>query len=111
MDENHSRETSTSAEGVLRRKARAAIRAGMVPREPQVSTWAGPGSGASCAICGNPVTREGLGFELEFRDTDGRLELRHVHIPCFAAWDLECRNFLQAGSDGGTISDRERTEP
>jgi hypothetical protein len=104
-------ETPASAEGALRRKARAAIRAGMLPRQLQVSTWGGPGSGASCAVCGNPVPRNGLGFELEFRDTDGRLEFRLVHIPCFAAWDLECRYFLQAGSRGVTIPDRERVEP
>ena len=111
MNEKYCRETSASAEDALRRKARAAIRAGMLPRQHQVNTWGGPGSGASCAVCGSPVPRDGLGFELEFRDTDGRLELRHVHVPCFAAWDLECRYLLQAGSDHGTISDRERTEP
>lgn len=110
INENHCRETSASAKNVLRRKARAAIRAGMLPRQHQVSIWGGPGSGASCAVCSTPVPPDGLGFDLEYRDTDGRLELRHVHIPCFAAWDLECRNSLQAVSDGGTISDRERTE-
>ena len=95
----------------LRQKAGAAIRAGMLPRQHQVSTWGGPGSGAPCAVCGDLVPRDGLGIELEFRDTDGPLELRHLHIQCFAAWDLECRDFLQVGSDGRTISDRERVEP
>lgn len=111
MNENDSRETPASAEGVLRRKVRAAIRAGVLPRHHQVSTWGGPGSGASCAVCGDPVQRDGLGLDFEFRDADERLELRHLHIPCFAAWDLECRDFLQAGSDGGTIADRERVQP
>ena len=103
-------ETPASAEGALRQKARTAIRAGMLPREHLISTWGGPGSGATCAVCGDPVPRDGLGFELEFRDTDERIEVRHVHIPCFAAWDAECRDSLQVCSDGGTISERERDE-
>jgi hypothetical protein len=101
-------ETPASAEGLLRRKARAAIRAGLLPKQQQVSVWGGPGSGATCAVCGTAVLEDGLGFELEFRDAAGRLELRYVHIPCFAAWDVECRSFLQADSNSGTISNRER---
>jgi hypothetical protein len=110
-NENYSGEPPASAEGVLRRKARAAIRAGMLPGQHEVSTWGGPGSGASCAVCGDAVVRDGLGFELEFADADGRRELRHVHIPCYAAWDLERRELLQAGADRATIPDRERVEP
>jgi hypothetical protein len=95
----------------LRRKARAAIRAGLLPRQHQVSTWGGPGCGASCAVCGDPVPQDALGIELEFRDADGHLQLRQAHIQCFAAWDRECRDFLQAGGDGVTIPDRERVQP
>jgi hypothetical protein len=109
--ENYSGEPPASADGELRRKARAAICAGMLPRHQQVSTWGGPGSGVSCAVCGDTVPRDGLGFELEFRNADGRLEVRHAHIACFAAWDLECRQFLQADGDQATIPDRERVEP
>jgi hypothetical protein len=111
---DHSRlegQTPASAEDPLRRQARAAIRAGMLPRQPQVSVWGGPGAGASCAVCGSTVARDGHGFELEFRDAMGQLERRYVHIPCFAAWDSECRSLLQADSNSGTISDRERLEP
>jgi hypothetical protein len=111
MNENYSGESPATADGELRRKARAAIRAGMLPGQHQVSTWGGPGSGASCAVCGSTVPRDGLGFELEFRNADGRLELRDAHIACFAAWDLECRQLLQAGSDRVTIAERERVEP
>jgi hypothetical protein len=110
MDASES-ETPASTEGVLRRQARTAIRAGMLPSHHQVSTWGGPGSGASCGVCGDPVARDGLGLELEFRDPEGRLELRHVHIPCFAAWDLERMHFLQAGSDGLTLAEHERARP
>ena len=111
MNENYSGEPPASADEVLRRKARAAILAGLLPRQQQVSTWGGPGSGASCAVCGDTVPRDGLGFELEFRSADGRLELRHAHIACFAAWDFECRQLLQAGGNRVTIRDRERIEP
>jgi hypothetical protein len=45
---------------------------------------------------------------VEFRDAVGSNELRYVHIPCFGAWDLECRSLLQPDSNGGTKSDRER---
>jgi hypothetical protein len=103
-------ETPASAEDRVRRQARAAIHAGMLPRKPPVSVWGGPGSGASCAVCGSTVARDGHGFELEFRDAIGRLERRYIHIPCFAAWDLECRSLLQADGNGCTISDRERVE-
>jgi hypothetical protein len=103
--------TPASAEGELRQQARTAIRAGMLPRHHHVSTWGGPGSGASCAVCGTPVERDGLGLELEFRDPGGRLELRYVHIPCFAAWDLERMHFLQDGVDAVTLPERERAEP
>jgi hypothetical protein len=75
-------EKPANAEDLLRRKARAAIRAGMLSRHHQVSIWGGPGSGASCAVCGDP-----------------------------AAWDAERRSLLQADSNSGTISDRERLEP
>jgi len=102
--------TSASEEDFLRRKARAAIHAGMLPGRNHVSVWGGPGSGGSCAVCGSTVPGDGLGFELEFRDAMGRLELRYVHIPCFAAWDLECRSLLQADGNTCTISDRERVE-
>jgi hypothetical protein len=111
MDENYGRDTSANADDELRQRARAAIRAGVLPGHRQVSTWGGPGSGASCAVCSTPVVQDGLGLELEFRDPDGRLELRYVHIPCFAAWDLERMHFLQAGSDGGTLTQRERAKP
>jgi hypothetical protein len=110
-NENVSGEPPASADGELRWKARAAIRAGLLPGQHQVSTWGGPGSGASCAVCGNTVPRDGLGFELEFAEPDGRLELRYVHIPCYAAWDSERRELLQAAGDRATIADREQIEP
>ena len=49
--------------------------------------WGGPGTGAACAVCGEPVRREEISYELEFAGRSG-CEY-HVHIPCFTAWQAE----------------------
>jgi len=78
-------------EGTLREKARGVIRAGKLPNRPPDGMWGGPGAGADCAICREPVKHGEVEFELEFaRDDDARLLDRyHVHIACFAAWQSE----------------------
>jgi hypothetical protein len=78
-------------ESTLRQKAHDAIRAGQLPGRPPDRMWGGPGSGACCAVCGDLVTPEELGFEFEFaRDGYGRPSASfHAHIRCFAAWELE----------------------
>jgi hypothetical protein len=42
-------------------------------------------------VCGVPVTREQLEFEIQFaRDGDNPgLDKYHVHVRCFAAWEFE----------------------
>lgn len=60
-----------SDEGTLRDKARAAIRNGKLPTRSPDRTWGGPGVGAECAICGLPVTKDEMEFEIQFaRDGD-----------------------------------------
>jgi hypothetical protein len=79
-------------EPFLREKAREAIRTGKLPIRPPDRTWGGPGVGAPCTICGLPVTKDQLEFEIEFtrRDTiDRGLDKFHVHVRCFAAWEFE----------------------
>jgi hypothetical protein len=51
----------------------------------------GPGVGAECSVCGRPVTKNELEFEIQFaRDGDNPgLDKFHVHIRCFAAWEFE----------------------
>lgn len=95
-------ETSVSPDCALRDRARDAIRAGLLPRQHPESIWGGPGSGVSCAVCGQPVRRDGLGLELAFEDAEARLGPRHVHVPCFAASERECEHFLQAANDADT---------
>jgi hypothetical protein len=75
----------------LREKARELLRTGAIPDRHPERTWGGPGVGADCTICRVPVHRDELEFELEFAryDTHPHLDRYHVHIRCFAAWDVE----------------------
>lgn len=91
----------------LRHKAREALRSGRLPSGKPESVWGGPGSGVTCAVCGQHVGGNQLGFELEFA-RGGESFIRHVHIPCFAAWEFECQSELQGFGDDGTILDRDR---
>ena len=98
-------------ESTLRQKARDAITAGRLPTRNPTGVWGGPGTGKSCAVCTQVISGDGLGFELEFASADvaGPTPTVHnVHIWCFAAWEFECRSFLPAADDDGTIPGRER---
>ena len=78
-------------EPILRAKAREVIRTGKLPNRRPDRTWGGPGVGASCTICGEPVTKDQLEFEIQF-SRDGNnpgLDKFALHIRCFAAWELE----------------------
>jgi hypothetical protein len=75
-------------EHVLREKACAVIRAGKLPSRAPDSTWGGPGVGAPCSICDLPVEADQMELEIQFAH-DGGLDKYHVHIRCFAAWELE----------------------
>jgi hypothetical protein len=80
-------------EALLRGKARVAIQAGKLPLRRPDRTWGGPGVGAPCAVCDLPVTKDQLEFEIQFSH-DGAtpgLDKYHVHIRCFAVWELERR--------------------
>ena len=78
-------------EKILREKARAAVRDGKIPARRPDRTWGGRGVGASCAICELPVTKDQMEFEIQFaRDGDNPgLDMFHVHLRCFAAWEFE----------------------
>jgi len=78
-------------EARLREQARAGIQSGKLPSRTPDRTWGGPGVGAECSVCGRPVTKTELEFEIQFaRDGDNPgLDKFHVHIRCFAAWEFE----------------------
>ena len=78
-------------EARLRGQAREAVRTGKLPGRPQDRTWGGPGVGAPCSVCGNPVAKDEMELQVEFRydgDTPG-LSKFHLHVRCFAAWEFE----------------------
>jgi hypothetical protein len=75
----------------LREKARLAIDSGKLPNRTPDRTWGGPGVGAECSVCGRPVGRDEMEFEIEFAH-DGTmpgLDKFHVHLRCFAVWEME----------------------
>ena len=81
-------------EPILREKAREAILSGRLPAAKPSRTFYGHSAGATCAVCGYPVRRGEMDYELEFRASplpDARAEVRrcHLHERCFAAWEFE----------------------
>ena len=80
-------------EQVLRAKAREAVANGELPSRRPDRTWGGPGVGATCVVCGEPVTRQQMEFEIQFeRDDDNPgMDKYHIHLRCFAAWEFERR--------------------
>lgn len=74
----------------LRDRVRDAMRTGELPRRAPERTWAGPGCGARCVICGEHVGPDQVEFELEFTtgqggDAPGDY---HVHRGCFLVWEF-----------------------
>jgi len=94
-------------EAIVRERAREAIQSGRLPSTTPSRTFGGPSAGTTCAVCGDPISRGEMEFELEFRagpapegrslrDTLERLNVNpevrcyHLHHRCFVAWQLEC---------------------
>jgi hypothetical protein len=78
-------------EPILRAQALEAVKSGKLPARKPDRTWGGPGIGAPCAVCGKPVTKDEVEFELQFAH-DGAspdLDKYHLHLRCFAAWEFE----------------------
>jgi hypothetical protein len=84
---------------ILRAKAREAVRAGKLPSRRPDRTWGGPGVGPRCTICGEPVTKDQLEFQVEWAHDGAEpgLDRFHIHVRCFAAWEFE-------RTDGGAPS-------
>lgn len=80
-----------SDESALRDKAREAIRAGALPDHRPERMWGGPGARVACAVCGELVRDDQLGFELEFarEERKNSVGVCAVHVRCLAAWGVE----------------------
>jgi hypothetical protein len=78
-------------EPLLREKAREAIRSGRLPSTRASRIFGGPGSGAPCAVCREPIPRTDTEYELEFNrhGTKPGFDRYYLHYRCFAAWELE----------------------
>ena len=91
---------------ILRAKAREAILNGRLPTAKPSRTFYGHSAGATCAVCGVPVRRGEMDYELEFRASpppeekslrnaldrlDDRQQVRrcHLHHRCWLAWEFE----------------------
>jgi hypothetical protein len=81
------------SERILRVMARSAVEAGYLPTRRPDRVLGRPSVGAECAVCGAPVNRDELEFEIEFfldGVPDGRVH--HLHISCFSALEIERRD-------------------
>ena len=88
-------------EPLLREKAREAIRAEKLPSRRPDRMWGGPGIGELCVICGETIKRDQLELEIQFaRAAGSNVDTFHVHIRCFAAWELERP---KGGDSGQTV--------
>jgi len=76
-------------EARLREQAREAIQMGRLPSRRQDSSWGGPGSAMDCMVCGKRVTKDEAEFELEFAHDGPGVDVFHLHVRCFAAWEFE----------------------
>jgi hypothetical protein len=96
-------------ERTLRQKAREALQNQRLPNRAPDRMWGGPGDGATCALCGDSVERDDIGFDLEFADDGNSYGKANyaLHARCFSVWELERENPLSAGSNGGTIVNRD----
>jgi hypothetical protein len=67
----------------LRRLARAAMCAGLLPNNRPERVWGGKGTGSACAVCARSIDAIELEFELDFEPPV------RMHARCFAAWNQE----------------------
>ena len=91
-------------EAALRRVVRLVLESGKLPRRDPDQTWGGPGVGALCTICAQPITPEEIEYEVQFAH-DGatpRLDKFHLHLRCFAVWELERTKFPERGRSRST---------
>lgn len=68
-------------------RPKSARECGDFPHRQPLRSWAGPGTGKPCSICGRSIPREEFELELEFGENDGGTHI--VHVSCFRSWRTE----------------------
>ena len=74
----------TQLENELRARARTLIEQGALPAHSPSSTYGGYGSGGRCSLCGVPIARTEVEYEVAYGNDAYRF-----HFMCHAAWQLE----------------------
>lgn len=89
--------SSTKDVNETRLRITAAIATGKLPKHAPERSWGGRGSGLACAICQEPVSPEGVEWELEFTaGSDAAVRSLRFHPDCFEDWDLARRELQRA---------------
>jgi hypothetical protein len=70
-----------------------------MPRRGPDGPWAGKGGDVPCAIWGERIRPDQLEYELQFGQEGATPDVFHLHLRCFAAWEMERTN---AASDSDT---------
>jgi hypothetical protein len=85
-------------ERALRHKIRLKLEAGTLPMSKPVRTWGGPGVNETCTACNVPIGRDEMEYQVEFEvpNRSDPLLIHHLHLTCFAGWELERELILRA---------------
>jgi hypothetical protein len=93
-------------ERALRDKARQRLQDGVMPMTKPTRTWGGPGAGLACAVCELPINKEQVEYEVQFLAEGARMpDIFHLHLSCFAAWELE-RGLMNRAADAGRLASK-----
>ena len=79
----------TDAQSSVRRIVRTLLGSGALWPIHGSVTWAGYGSGDACCVCGKPIKRSDVEYEVD----DGGRKLPGCHFVCFVVWYEESRTF------------------
>jgi len=91
-------------EPILREMARAAIQRRKLPSRRPDRMWSGPGVGAECTLCGEPIGIDQFECEIQFAHERRTSPIRPIdtfrlHLRCLAAWEFERVQIAERRSD------------
>jgi hypothetical protein len=74
-------------ESELRSRVLQYIEDGRLPLMLSTHIHAGYGAGVQCDLCGQPIARDKVEYDVTAPDSGTRL---HFHFACHSAWQREC---------------------